>query len=143
MATDIQAVRLALRTNLLTNVPSLPALQEWENRTFVPPDPEGSDWVREFNSVVTERLVGSNTTETIGNYRVMLVYPLGQGTEDIESVSTQIIAAFPPGLGLVVSPGCTAQIFRSERLAPSTSAVQSWYTITTVISWRVYSSLLG
>jgi hypothetical protein len=143
MAADIAAIRLALRDNLITNVPSLPPLQEWENRTFVPPSPEGDDWVREFNSVVAERLAGSNTTETVGNYRILLVYPLGQGTEDIESVSTEIVAAFKPGLGLPVSPGCTVQIFRTERLAPSTSAVQSWYTITTVISWRVYSSLLG
>jgi len=142
MAIDISAVRLALRNNMISQVGSLPALQEWENRTFVSPDPEGGDWVREFNSIVAERLAGSNTIETVGNYRIMLVYPKGQGTESIEQVSGDIVSAFPPGLGLSAGPGCTVQVFRTERLAPSTTAVQSWYTITTVVSWRVYTSLV-
>lgn len=137
---DLPAIRLALRNHLLTDVPGLPDLHEWENRTFDAPDQGGSNWIREFNTLVSERIVATNTIEHIGSYRIQLVYPLGGGTEDPEEVSGQIAQAFSPGTSLEVSAGCYVTCYRAERLPPSTNAVESWYTVTVAISWRIYSS---
>jgi hypothetical protein len=140
MALDLSAVRLALRTHLLTTVGGLPALREWENRTFVAPSPNGENWVREFNSIVSEVVVATNTLRHIGNYRVQLVYPLGSGTEAIEGLSGEIAAAFHPGLSLIASPTCPVQVFRSERSSLTSSSVQSWYALTVTVSWIAHTS---
>ena len=142
MALDITKVRLILRAHLQTAVPSLPSLQQWENRNFEAPDPESTNWIREQMEPTTERLVATNTIANTGNYRVDVVVPNGEGTEGLEAISDDIVAAYPPGLSLTDSPPtCTVQIRQAQRRqARRDTRDRVWYFQPVIVSWIVYTN---
>ncbi len=142
MALDITKVRLILRTHLLSAVPTLPALQQWENNNFEAPDPESKNWIREQMEPTTERLVATNTIANTGNYRVDVVVPNGLGTEGLEAISNDIVAAFPPGLSLTdVPPTCTVQVRQAQRRqARRDTRDRVWYFQPVIVSWIVYTN---
>lgn len=142
MSLDTTKVRLTLRTHLLSVVPTLPLLQQWENRAFETPTPNSTNWIRELMEPLAERVVASNTIANTGNYRIDVVVPNGEGTEGLEAISDDIVAAFHPGLSLQ-DPGltCTVQIQRSQRRqARRDTQAKAWYAQPIVVSWVVYTN---
>lgn len=141
MSLNLPKVRLILRSHLLT-ITGLPAAVQYENRTFEAPDPEGTDWLREYMTVQRERWAATNTKRHDGQYRIDVVVPSGEGTEKMEGYSSDIVAAYHPGLSLTDSPPtCTVQIFQSARRgATRDTRDRAWYAQTVLVNWTVYTA---
>jgi hypothetical protein len=141
MSIDLTKVRLLLRS-VVTSIPGIPPLAQWENQNFEGPDPEGTNWIRELNSPLSERPVATNTIQHVGTYRIDVVVPSGSGTETLESLTDSIKAAFEPG-DQVQDPACTVQIIKSERLpARRDTRDNAWYFQSVAVTWHVYTTFV-
>lgn len=143
MSFDSTKVRLILRSHLAT-IPEFPghSLVQYENRTWDAPDPDGTDWIREYMEPVAEDWAASNTIEHSGNYRIDVVVPSGDGTERMEALSDAIKNAYFPGLTLADVPKtCAVRINRSHRRpARRDTRDRAWYAQSVIISWVVYTT---
>lgn len=110
-------IRAAFRA-LLEAVPGLPAVA-WEGRSFTPL--VGTPFVREslrpINSAVRALGRGGTISHTITAH-LILFYPIGKGTVDIETMAGTLLEAFKPGTSLVygTSKGVIMQAQRKPLL---------------------------
>lgn len=143
MGIDSTKIRLILRAHLAT-IPGIPGLGlvQQENRAWTAPDPEGTDWLREYQEPSQERWAATNTESHRGNYRIDVVVPSGEGTERMEEISDLIKTAYHPGLSLQdVAQTCTVQIERSNRRpGQRDTRDRAWYAQPVIIQWVVYTT---
>lgn len=143
---DETAVRKAFRTRLLAT-PNLPTKEKlaWENRPFTPPSvppsaPDtGSLWVREWQSIDTERKSATGVIEATGTTRYAVYAPRSSGTEAMDTLVRSIAGQFEAGQSLTATDlrVILERTFRSEvRVAPDHDA---WVFKVVTIRWRVFT----
>ena len=131
---DHKAIRQALRTQLLT-VSGLPAGKQWENKSFTPPT-DGSPWLREQLLPAGEEFVASSMWEATGLAQYDLFYPLGDSSEDADTLADAIKRVFRPPQ--TIGSSTKVNIDKAERDAGQI-ADSVWYMVSVRITWRAYA----
>jgi hypothetical protein len=136
-AVDLRKVRQVLREKLLT-VPGIPAtaLHEAENRPIVPPGPETPLWIREKMVPIAEPLVATGQTRTRGYMQWDVVAPAGRGTEEVEDLTTAILATFKRQV--LNSQGIQVYIYDTDR-AQGRKESEIWWSKPVFVYWAVHA----
>ena len=139
MSFDSGKVRSIIRT-ALNAVAGVPAVVQYENRSFSSPDSSVITWMRERQTSLTERWAATNTIEHRGDYRVDVMIQSDKGTEALDTIVDNIFTAFPPGRQLT-DPTCTPLILRAQRReARQDTQNPVWFYQPIILSWVVYST---
>ncbi len=142
---NIEVARLLLRNRLLDNVDDLPVECQWENRVFTPPDPiRGSIWLREKLLLANERKTSTGFVQTLGQYRIDIFVPIGDGTTAAERLAKDVRDVYEAGTKLEdTAASVGVQVYRAERGQGQEDSRDGavWFRFPVLVYWRTFSAV--
>ena len=109
----------------------------WENRTFDPDTVKG-EWIKENLMIIDERQAASDLLELRAYMQFTLMSPSNSGTEKIDILSQQIVAALRPKKSFGTDD---SRIYIDKGLVGSGRNDSKWHQLPVLSYFRAYTHI--